>query len=159
MKSEPVRVVKRGADGTLVLESEPAVQFTLRKAPGSAEKPKHVMLAVVTAEDAATVPEWLTPHIGGESPTYLCQPRGSGDTRWTRKNPPNYVERSHVLLGHTVAAGQIRDILAAAAYLREEIKPVGVAGSGSRGIRAADAGSVNFIGSPVPVDARRSRPR
>jgi len=39
-------------------------------------------------------------------------PRGSFDQRWTRKNPPNTVERSLALLGQTVDSGRVLDILA-----------------------------------------------
>ncbi len=152
MKPKPATVVERRADGTMVLQSEPGVRFTLQKAPGSAEQPKRVCLAVVTAEEAGAVPAWLGPYVGGECAAYLCQPRGIGDTRWTRKNPPNYIERSHVLLGRTVAAGRIRDIAAAAAFLRDQVMPVRVAGSGSRGILAAYAALLDDTITEVHLD-------
>jgi cephalosporin-C deacetylase-like acetyl esterase len=70
---------------------------------------------------------------------YVCAPRGVDQTRWTRKNPPNYVERSHVLLGRTVDAGRVWDIIAAARLLHEENVPVYVAGEGPAGALAAYA--------------------
>ena len=73
---------------------------------------------------------------------YRCDPRGIGPTRWTRKNPPNYVERSHVLLGRTVDTGRVWDVIAAARYLaakHEGKVPVWVAGEGAGGVLAAYA--------------------
>src|SRR5262249_52876335 len=45
-------------------------------------------------------------------PGALLPPRGTGKTEWTRKSPPNYVARAHVLLGGTVDEGRVRDIAA-----------------------------------------------
>ncbi|MBN1507055.1 MAG: prolyl oligopeptidase family serine peptidase [Sedimentisphaerales bacterium] len=70
---------------------------------------------------------------------YVCAPRGVEGTRWTCKNPPNYVERSHVLLGRTVDAGRVWDIVAAARYLHKEDVPVYVAGKGPAAVLAAYA--------------------
>ncbi|HEX7861030.1 MAG TPA: prolyl oligopeptidase family serine peptidase [Verrucomicrobiae bacterium] len=50
----------------------------------------------------------------------LIEPRGIGGTHWTTKNPPNYVERSHYLLGRTVDSGRVWDVLAAVGYLKAE---------------------------------------
>ncbi len=65
---------------------------------------------------------------------YVCSPRGVDRTRWTQKNPPNYVERSHVLLGRTVDTGRVWDIIATARALREQGLPVHVAGQGPAAI-------------------------
>ena len=73
---------------------------------------------------------------------YLCAPRGVDGTRWTRKNPPNYVERSHVLLGRTVDAGRVLDVAAVARYLYGKHggkMPVYVLGEGPAGVLAAYA--------------------
>jgi hypothetical protein len=73
---------------------------------------------------------------------YLCSPRGVGETRWTRKNPPNYVERSHVLLGRTVDTGRVWDLIAAARYLHAKHQgnvPVYLVGEGGAGVLAAYA--------------------
>ena len=55
-----------------------------------------------------------------EEGEFLLEPRGIGGTRWTTKNPPNYVERSHYLLGRTVDSGRVWDVSAAVGYLRAE---------------------------------------
>jgi len=70
---------------------------------------------------------------------YVCSPRGVDRTRWTRKNPPNYVERSHVLLGRTVDTGRVWDIIATARALREQGLPVHVAGQGPAAVLAVYA--------------------
>ena len=46
--------------------------------------------------------------------------RGTRNTAWTTKNPPNFVERSHYLLGRTVDSGRVWDIIATARYLKVE---------------------------------------
>jgi hypothetical protein len=73
---------------------------------------------------------------------YVCSPRGTGPTHWTRRNPPNYVERAHVLLGRTVDTGRVWDIIAGARFLyarHNGAVPVHVAGEGSAAILIAYA--------------------
>jgi hypothetical protein len=73
---------------------------------------------------------------------YLCSPRGVGQTRWTQKDPPNYVARAHALLGRTVDTGRVWDIAAAARYLSAQHggkTPVFVVGEGPAGVLAAYA--------------------
>src|SRR5205814_2510404 len=43
---------------------------------------------------------------------FALYPRGGGPHMWTRKNPPNTVERSLPLLGQTVDYGRVRDVAA-----------------------------------------------
>jgi alpha/beta superfamily hydrolase len=64
-----------------------------------------------------------------------------GQTRWTQKNPPNYVERSLALLGRTVDTGRVWDIIATARYLHAEHAdiPLYVAGEGPGAVLAAYA--------------------
>jgi dienelactone hydrolase len=64
------------------------------------------------------------------------EPRGCGIHKWTRKNPPNTVERSLVLLGQTVDAGRVRDVVG---VLRGQSGPVTLVGTGPAGILAAYA--------------------
>jgi cephalosporin-C deacetylase-like acetyl esterase len=59
---------------------------------------------------------------------------------WTEASPPNYVKRAHVLLGRTVDAGRVRDIIATFKYLQEQEKTAPqVLGEGRAGILAAYA--------------------
>lgn len=73
---------------------------------------------------------------------YLCEPRGIGTTRWTESNPPNYVKRSHVLLGRTVDSGRVLDVIAVARALKERHGgncQLIVVGDGSSGLLGAYA--------------------
>jgi dienelactone hydrolase len=65
-----------------------------------------------------------------------------GETRWTRRNPPNYVERAHYLLGRTVDSGRVWDLAAIARYLKAQgggQSPVYLAGEGAAGVLCAYA--------------------
>jgi cyanophycinase len=76
-----------------------------------------------------------------DGPVMWLEPCGVGRLKWTRKNPPNYVERSYALLGKTVDLGRVHDILST---LKVHPKPPGekgwrVVGRGKAGILAAYA--------------------
>ncbi|MBN9119702.1 MAG: prolyl oligopeptidase family serine peptidase [Planctomycetes bacterium] len=73
--------------------------------------------------------------------TYVMSPRGGLHSHWTRKNPPNTVERSLALLGQTVDAGRVRDVAGVYASMREpHVKaPFRAGGNGQAGIIAAYA--------------------
>jgi dienelactone hydrolase len=95
-------------------------------------------------EDLAQVqkefPAWVFGEAGG---VHAIQPRGGGPNRWTRKNPPNTVERSLLLLGQTVDSGRVRDV---AGVLRASSRGLSgpelklrVVGRGQAGVIAAYA--------------------
>lgn len=46
----------------------------------------------------------------------VIYPRGGGPNRWTRKSPPNTVERSLALLGQTVDSGRVWDVVVASSF-------------------------------------------
>ncbi|MBY0233107.1 MAG: prolyl oligopeptidase family serine peptidase [Gemmataceae bacterium] len=72
----------------------------------------------------------------------LVAPRGSGTTAFTRKSPPNTVERSLFLLGQTLDQGRLFDILKERNRAREAhpgIEEWAVGGEGRAGILAAYA--------------------
>jgi dienelactone hydrolase len=136
-----------GLDGQR-LESEAGIEFRLRwPRPEQRDTAQRVLLAVLAEEEAGTVPDWVQTVAAEGEVVVLCEPRGIGATRWTRKNPPNYVERSHALLGRTVDAGRIWDVVAAARYLATSGAPAGspsqrpvrVAGRGGAALWAAYA--------------------
>ncbi|HWG45161.1 MAG TPA: prolyl oligopeptidase family serine peptidase [Gemmataceae bacterium] len=78
--------------------------------------------------------------VFGEENQWMLFPRGVKGGEWTRKSPPNYVERSHALLGRTVDEGRVWDIIAAIKHLQKEKKaPRRVIGVGTAGILAAYA--------------------
>jgi dienelactone hydrolase len=61
--------------------------------------------------------------LGVRPPCWGFYPRGVSE-HWTKKSPPNYVERSHALLGRTVDQGRVWDIAAIAHALEElQLKP------------------------------------
>jgi dienelactone hydrolase len=49
----------------------------------------------------------------------VLEPRGVA-SEWTRKSPPNYVERAHALLGRTVDSSRIWDIIATVRFLNAQ---------------------------------------
>jgi hypothetical protein len=95
---------------------------------------------MITA-NGVDVPAWAQSSVGKRTIVVLPV-RGTGTSTWARKSPPNYVERSHVLLGLTVDAGRMRDIAAATRYIDETTKGEAkwrVIGRGQMGIAAAYA--------------------
>jgi dienelactone hydrolase len=135
-------------DGTrpreMRLASEQGMEIGLRSSdePQSAEDVKRVVLVAQGSASEDEVSAWMGELREQTDCIYVCTPRGIGSTRWTRNNPPNYVERSHVLLGRTVDTGRVWDIVAAARFLADKYKgrlPVYVAGKGPAGILAAYA--------------------
>ncbi len=99
------------------------------------------LLVVLGEEDVGghEVPAWLG-KLAGERQVRLFVPRGTGPMSWTRKDPPNYVERAHALLGQTVDQGRVRDVVAAVRWLeRQEGRRWSVAGRGPAGVLAGYA--------------------
>ena len=100
-----------------------------------------MLLVVAEPGSAVAVPDWIGRLSDQYDRVFYCDVRGVGETRWTRKNPPNYVERSHVLLGTTVDAGRVWDVAASSRYLANQHSDVQihVAGEGGAGIVGAYA--------------------
>jgi hypothetical protein len=94
-----------------------------------------------SAADKADL-KW-TEHI--PSPlAFVLTPRGVEEP-WTKKSPPNYVERAHALLGRTVDQGRVFDVIS---WMRRQVPaqtsegkkvPVALYGHGQTGIIAAYA--------------------
>ncbi len=140
----PAEVLKQDGSQSLWLSTEPGIRVHLaslesRTANG---QPARILLAVRNAEADDASPDGLDRVRQSGDRLYVCFPRGVGPTRWTRKNPPNYVERSHVLLGRTVDTGRVWDIIATARYLHAKYNsavPVHVYGRQEAGVLAAYA--------------------
>jgi dienelactone hydrolase len=130
------------------LATEPGIEVAvidLRKRQGRSDRCTLVVLNEAEAIDA--IPAWALPIVAGDQVVVLA-PRGVGPTAYTRKNPPNYVERSHVLLGMTVDQGRVWDVIATRGWIAAEA-PAQVrfrlAGKGAAAILAAYAA---LLGSP-----------
>jgi cephalosporin-C deacetylase-like acetyl esterase len=127
------------------LKTEPGIEVGLcacARAPGEAKRPILVVLnagevALKLAEDGNNVLNWADPFID-ENLYLVLEPRGVGLSAWTIKSPPNYVERSHALLGTTVDQGRVRDIIATVRYMNEK-GDWKIIGRGQAGIIAAYA--------------------
>lgn len=112
-----VAVDTNGA-GVLRLTTEAPVAIRLRSVRPAGPQSKRTWLLVAGSDLDQPAPDWLKDCAKDEDAVYVCEPRGIGASRWTTKNPPNYVERSYYLLGRTVDSGRVWDIVATAKYLR-----------------------------------------
>jgi dienelactone hydrolase len=139
----PARLVEQLTPTVARMGSEPGIEFRLQTPdlPRPAQ-PVRIVLVVSSPDSPSNPSEWLKPLVQPGDVVYVCDARGIGDTRWTRKNPPNYVERSLALLGRTADTGRVWDVIAAARYLREQSQgklSLHVVGKGAGGILAAYA--------------------
>jgi hypothetical protein len=124
------------------LSTESPITIRLRPVRGATAEPKRIWLVVARADLNEAPPAWLKDYAGDQDAIYVCEPRGIGGSQWTTRNPPNYVERSHYLLGRTVDSGRVWDIAAAARYLRASSQrkaEVYLAGEGAAAVLAAYA--------------------
>ncbi len=138
----PADLLEQNGGGDLWLVSEPGIKVRLKHA-GDFEpsgNPNRILLVVENVDSNES--DWINNvHKPGDV-IYFCATRGIGPTRWTHKNPPNYVERCHFLLGRTVDSGRVWDIIATARYLRDKYSGkagIYVVGEGGGGVLAAYA--------------------
>lgn len=139
-ESIPAGIVKSQADDRILLETEPGIVTRVNRVIRRPLKPDRILL-LVHHEDRLDIEFMFRKAIQENDTIYTCEPRGLGNSRWTRKNPPNYVERSHILLGQTVDTGRIRDVISSVKYLRSihpDI-PLHIAGEGNGALLAAYA--------------------
>jgi hypothetical protein len=140
------------------LNTEEGIEVPLLVAPlaGKSVEPGRVILYVIGSEDLPD--ERMTGLRREGDPAIVVVPRGMKHTLWTRKNPPNYVERAHVLVGRTVDEGRVRDVAAAARYLNSKYRvSVVVAGKGASGVIAAYAALLEpDIAEVIVVDPPKS---
>jgi dienelactone hydrolase len=148
----PARMLGEVEPDHVRLESEPGIEVRLRRAAEfeSVKDAKRILVVVQNADSNETSPpsvwrtslDWVRRVYESGDRVYVCAPRGVGPTRWLCKNPPNYVERSAVLLGRTVDTGRVWDVIAAARYLHGKYDgraAVFVLGEGAAGVVAAYA--------------------
>ncbi len=119
---------------------------------------KRLWLVVLNVDEPeGKLPAWTKGLIPEGHPVTVLSPRGCGEfSAWTRKNPPNYVDRAHALLGRTVDAGRVWDIQATARWLHEaegNVLTIGVLGKGQAGVLGAYAALFeNCIAETILVD-------
>ena len=124
------------------LSTEPGITIWLRAVRTPSPRPDRIMVLVTGSDVNEALPGWVEGFVKERDAVYVCEPRGIGASQWTRKNPPNYVERSHYLLGRTADSGRIWDIAASVRYLRafhHEESPVYLAGDNASAVLAAYA--------------------
>jgi cephalosporin-C deacetylase-like acetyl esterase len=123
-------------------DTEPGIRVFVFPMPLGQEKRKKWTVAVLNLGEELTD---LTDNLKLFSisfPEIVVHPRGTAPFEWTRKSPPNYVERAHALLGRTVDDGRVWDVIAAVRSLDAETKGKvswSVVGQGQAGIIAAYA--------------------
>jgi dienelactone hydrolase len=138
------------------LETEPGIRVMWWHCLRELQAPKPRVLVVL--EPGSTnegLPDWAKAQVG-DAAWYVLAPRGVGQTAFTSKSPPNYVQRAHALLGQTLDQGRVWDVAATARCF--SAKPKGkvtwkVIGRGQAGIVAAYAALFEpTIGEVVVVD-------
>lgn len=129
------------SSGVMRLTTESLISIRLRPIRVAGPESKRIWLLVASSDLNQDPPAWLKDCAKEQDGLYICEPRGVGATRWTTRNPPNYVERSHYLLGRTVDSGRVWDIAAAARYLRSAHpeSEVNLAGEGAPAVLAVYA--------------------
>ncbi|HRI14806.1 MAG TPA: prolyl oligopeptidase family serine peptidase [Verrucomicrobiota bacterium] len=100
----------------VLIETEPGITVRLRPIRPSVTATRIVIVVSAAGVDSGA-PGWIDDFVNEHDVIYVCEPRGFGSTTWTRKNPPNYVERAHYLLGRTVDSGRVWDVAATGSYL------------------------------------------
>lgn len=125
------------SDGTLLLETETEIDVHLRRSQKADTRER--ILLVVNIGDTEEV---LQRFAKETDEIYVVDPRGVGETSWTVRNPPNFVNRSHALLGRTVDDGRVWDIAATARFLIDQYDgkvPLHIVGEGAGAVLGAYA--------------------
>ena len=121
--------------------TEPGIRVYWREIhPDSQSEQEPWIVILNEGEKDDETPDWVKPIVGNK-PVLLLSTRGVGPTTWTRKNPPNTIERSLALLGRTKDSCRVFDILAVMRKLKAEKGPRSfrITGRGAAAILAAYA--------------------
>jgi len=95
----PAELLEQVTSADARLESEPGIEVCLQRAGQSNSNVNvgRVLMVVRSANSTERASDWMRRVREPGDHVYVCTPRGVDRTKWTRKDPPNYVERSHVL--------------------------------------------------------------
>lgn len=139
----PTATLEREESGVTWLKTEGNIVVRLGKSRGELASADTIIVRIANEELAPLKPGGFLD--GAKGTIVTLEPRGIGATRWTTKNPPNYVERSHYLLGRTVDSGRVWDIVATVRYLKEKYsgKRVFAAGEGPGAVLAIYSAALN----------------
>jgi cyanophycinase len=132
-----------GLKGGAILAGEANLSLTINPPAVRAPSPRDAGLLVLLNEDedeSKGPPAWAR-ELAGKRELQLLSTRGLGAGIWTQTSPPNYVARSHALLGRTVDQGRVWDAVAAVRWLQATRgrSSWAIAGRGQAGILAAYA--------------------
>jgi dienelactone hydrolase len=126
----PAAVLEAEAGGMVWrAETEPGITVRLRVLRSPAGESRRAIVHVASGRLEDALPAWLESRMQDGDLVCAVEARGVGGGQWTRRNPPNYVERAHFLLGRTVDSGRVWDVAAVARWAGERYGvPVWVAG-------------------------------
>jgi len=116
-----IQILGSGMKGwSLITEPDIAVSLITDREKNVKDTKTAVLLVLNPGDDSRLreVPPWARVFTEGAA-VHVLAPRGV-DRKWTRKDPPNYVERAHALLGRTVDEGRVWDIAAIVRYLNDK---------------------------------------
>lgn len=128
-------------DGIHILHTDANIELVWAKFPGTdAANLKSLLLLGRDEIAVKDPPTWGKPYLTKEGTMLVLRGYG-GVSGWTRKSPPNYVERAHALLGQTIDRGRVHDVIATVRWGRRdgETPAWRVVGKGQSGILAAYA--------------------
>jgi dienelactone hydrolase len=133
----PAKIESGGKNKVMTTERGVEVEFTEFRRYGERSKAAHLII-LNPGEKADAIPKWFN-FASDEDGIYLLATRGVGPTAWTKKSPPNYVERAHALLGHTIDEGRVRDAAEVLRRVARADRQWTVSGRGPAGIIGAYA--------------------
>ncbi len=138
----------RQEDGSSLFPGEIGIEVRVSSG-GGATKPLDATI-ILNEGESPNVYRYRTERVRS-----FMEPRGRYGLLWTKKAPPNYVERSHALLGRTVDDGRVHDLTLALGQLQDLGKTHRwrFVGHGRAGVIAAYAALFNpWIEEVVIID-------
>jgi hypothetical protein len=146
-EASPANVITSISADTLLIETERGIRVRLVQTQTPDQSPHRVLLVVRDREGDPSDADWFEDSVQPADAVCVLEPRGIGASAWTSHSASLfYVERSLALVGQTADSGRVRDIMAAAGYLKDRYGadvPVHVAGEGAGAVLAAYAAALS----------------